>query len=165
MNKHPGIFFCWFCTKGSRVLFIAQVNLDVIGIYPKNQSANPGKEPNLKYFCIATRINENNIHWKAFIQWYFFWRWHIFYVKLKRVCREQTSGETERDSYWERVVAWVINLTFGQVIYERWRNVNPGPYQDGNKAYPKNFWWLIFSRCHIFLSSQQTSDIHHNILC
>ncbi len=33
-------------------------------------------------------------------------------------------------------MAWVINLAVG---YEGQRKDNPGPYQDDNKAYDKNF--------------------------
>jgi hypothetical protein len=48
-------------------------------------------------------------------------RGHIFLFEMGR---EQASGETEQereremDHCCERVVAWVINLTVGQAIYE-----------------------------------------------
>ena len=44
---------------------------------------------------------------------------NIFYMKQKRVGREQTGREEERLSVdGKRVTAWVINLTIGHVIYE-----------------------------------------------
>jgi hypothetical protein len=64
-------------------------------------------------------------------------------MKRKRVGQEPNSREKERERGREmehccgRVTARVINLTIGQVIHERQRKDNPGPYQDGNKAYPK----------------------------
>jgi hypothetical protein len=58
----------------------------------------------------------------------------------------QRERETERtDRVWEaecsreRVVAWKINLTIGTVFMRVQSRDNPRVYQDGNKAYPKNF--------------------------
>jgi hypothetical protein len=74
---------------------------------------------------------------------------NIFYLKRKRVGREQTSREKEREREKERKrdrallekgMAWVLK----QVIYEGQRKDNPGPYQDDNKAFPMNFRWLMF---------------------
>jgi hypothetical protein len=45
----------------------------------------------------------------------------------------------EREHCYGRVTVWVINLIVGHVIYEGQRKDNPGPYEDDNTAYPKNF--------------------------
>jgi hypothetical protein len=66
-------------------------------------------------------------------------------IFLCELGREKASGETEQereretDHCCERVVAWVVNLTVGVVIYEGKRRDKPGSYQDGNQAYPKYF--------------------------
>ena len=52
---------------------------------------------------------------------------------------EQRGKEWEMERSRERVVAWVINLTVGQVFMRAQRRDNPRVYQDGNKAYPKKF--------------------------
>jgi len=68
----------------------------------------------------------------------------MVHMKRKRVGRVPNSREKERERGREmehccgRVTARVINLTIYQVIYEGQRKDNPGPYQDGNKAYAKN---------------------------
>jgi hypothetical protein len=68
-------------------------------------------------------------------------------MKQKKVGREQTRREKEREREkkretehcCKRVLVWVNSLTVGKVIYEGQKKDNPGPYQDDNKAYPKNF--------------------------
>jgi hypothetical protein len=50
----------------------------------------------------ATLRREYNICWNLFIDWYFFLSRHVFYVKRKRVGREQTSGERERERERQR---------------------------------------------------------------
>jgi hypothetical protein len=68
------------------------------------------------------------------------------------VGREQDRGrERKREKERERVesVRWSVagkelqrgskNLTFGQIFMRAYRRDNSQVYQDGNKAYPKNF--------------------------
>ncbi len=54
--------------------------------------------------------------------------------------REREQGKSERQSMAEKGL-WrgVINLTEGQVFMRAQRRDNLRVYQDGNKAYPKNF--------------------------
>jgi hypothetical protein len=68
-------------------------------------------------------------------------------VKQKRVDREQTSRENkierEREKERERkrdraLLQKGYDVGNKQVIYEGQRKDNTGPYQDGNKASPKN---------------------------
>jgi len=71
--------------------------------------------------------------------------------------------EWEAEGGWERVVAWVMNLTIGQVFIRALEN--PRVYHDDNKAYPKNFWWsILFSKRHNFSSIPQTNDLPLKIL-
>jgi hypothetical protein len=53
----------------------------------------------------------------------------------RRGCWQDGERETERERVRggvlvERVAAWVINLTAGQVFMRVWRWDNPGVYQD-----------------------------------
>ncbi len=66
-------------------------------------------------------------------------------MKEKSFITLTPDKEWEVEYGWERVVAWFINLTVGQVLMSAYRKDNPRVYQDGNEAYPKNFWWSISS--------------------
>jgi hypothetical protein len=60
----------------------------------------------------------------------------------------------------ENVVAWVINLTVSQIFMRAQRRDNPRVYQDGNKAYPKNFLWSISLSDRTFHPSEKPMICH-----
>jgi hypothetical protein len=80
----------------------------------------------------------------------------------------QSEGEKERENReeWEvecgreRVAAWIINLTVGQVYMMAQRRDNTRVYQDGNKAYHKNFWWSISLSATTFHPSDKLMIYH-----
>ncbi len=58
-------------------------------------------------------------------------------------------------------MAWVINLTVGQAIYEGYRERdNARLYQDGNRNYPtdSDIQYFLYKH-HSFLSTQQTNNL------
>jgi hypothetical protein len=56
-----------------------------------------------------------------------------------------------------------INLIVGQVFMGAQRRDNPRVYQDGNKAYPKNFCWSISQSAKTFHPSDKLM-IYHIVL-
>ena len=96
----------------------------------------------------ATLGYEYNICWNEFINWRSFLSRHSFHVKRKgwtesKLAERTRERERKRDGALLQKGCGVGNK-LGQVIYKRQRKDNPGPYQDDNKAYPKDFWWSMF---------------------
>ncbi len=136
---------------------------------PKNVVVSQLKVPRL--FSHSSNLwSENYVCWNVFINWWSLWTRYNLYMKLKRVGREPNSGENEREREREtvrccrRVTGWINNLTIGQVIYQGQRKDNLRLYQDGNKAYPYNFWWTNVSLCAMSFHPFDKPAIYHTIL-
>ncbi len=75
--------------------------------------------------------------------------------------RERTDKEWEAECGWERVAVCVIHLTNCQVFMRAQKKYNQWVYQDGNKAYPKNFWWSMLSLSAITFHPSDRLTIYH----
>ncbi len=117
----------------------------------------------------ATLGYEYNICWNEFINWRSFLSRHSFHVKRKgwtesKLAERTRERERKRDGALLQKGCGVGNK-LGQVIYKRQRKDNPGPYQDGNKASPKNLWKTnVFSVSYVFLPIRQTSDMRYSFV-